>query len=69
MAGHRGRRARTLAADLANASPAAISAVRGSLCAGREASAEALNAEAEAFGRLAVTDEARAALRAYREAD
>ncbi|MEF8891231.1 MAG: enoyl-CoA hydratase-related protein [Haloferacaceae archaeon] len=60
------RRALTLAAGLADASPAAISAVRGSLRAGREASAEALDAEAEAFGRLAVTDEARAALRAYR---
>lgn len=56
-------------ADLADASPTAISAVRGSLQTSREASADALDAEAETFGRLAVTDEARAALRAYREGD
>jgi enoyl-CoA hydratase/3-hydroxyacyl-CoA dehydrogenase len=60
------RRARAAAADLAEASPAALSAVRRSLATGREPSPEALDAEAEAFGRLAVTDEARAALRGAR---
>jgi enoyl-CoA hydratase/3-hydroxyacyl-CoA dehydrogenase len=60
------RRARALAVDLAEASPAALSAVRRSLEVGREPSPGELEAEAEAFGRLAVTDEARAALRTAR---
>lgn len=55
------RRPRELATDLADA----LSAIR----AGRDLSTDAFEAEAAAFGRLAVTDEARAALRAYRRDD
>jgi enoyl-CoA hydratase/3-hydroxyacyl-CoA dehydrogenase len=54
-------RALALATDLAAASPAALSAIRASVRSERPTAA--LAAEAEAFGRLVVTDAARAALR------
>jgi enoyl-CoA hydratase/3-hydroxyacyl-CoA dehydrogenase len=63
------RCARAYATDLADAAPVAVSAVRESLRAGREPPAAAQSAEAEAFGRLAVADEARAALRSFHRSD